>query len=67
MHATRFPNLSITIRKNWSNTIGSVKHAIETVWSADNLANRNLKTKMRHDKTMNRSTLAGRRCWPAQQ
>ena len=49
MPATRYRNLSATIHRNWSNTIGSVKNAIEIVSSVDNLTNRNRKTKMLHN------------------
>ncbi len=48
-HATKSLNPSTMIRKNWSNTIGSVKNGIATVWSVGKLTIRNRKTKMLHN------------------
>ena len=46
MHATRYPNLWITIRKSCWNTIGNAKNAMETVWLAVNQATRSRQTRM---------------------
>ena len=51
-HGAGFPSRLVTIRKNSSITFGSVKNAIEIVWSVGNLANRNRKTKMLHKTLM---------------
>jgi len=55
MHATKFPNPSITIRKSWSNTIGSVKDGIAIVWSVGKPMTRNRKTRMLHNKSLHRT------------
>jgi len=52
MHATKSPNPSITIRKSWSNTIGSVKNGIVIVWSVGKPMTRIRKTRMRHDSSL---------------